>query len=536
MAYPLSRAMPEAHSVPLPTSPVVWAGYARRTYCSCLLLAFLWAMAITMLGFFFPLGITHLLDDVVHFVPGLLFVAALVGALALGKGIGNDFKYVQGYGTIKRTSDSKGRTVVSVRGRRIVYAAVLAGLFAGCLIAAVIRVATGHWLGFLVLAALALVLLLPALKVGRLARIVWQQTKTDQRIHRDIVASGHHSVGTVMAVTNEAFTVENRAMFHVDLEYETGGRLETTRIQFFDYPVWAPALGNEFDVWTDPERPFVEDRTVLERRYVGQKFAKFEDVPVSGDHSSNTDDWDADRGVLGGSVLDGSVLGRGGLAGGGLAGGDSAGEKLGGGTPPGVQLLPQWMVDEADPQGPSTPKDARRTRILIGIPPTLIAVAALAGTLLVPVMVADVPWWTMAALWFYTVLTLINAAVYWQFMVRSRWFLRSGVTFGATETAVFAGFFAAGFAMLTTHSMVMAPLQREIPWTAAHVLTWAAVIGALLVFEWAFTSNGWALKHLNAEFPAPPEAIQEALTGHDGLGIDKLETEYGYRAGVFLCT
>ena len=501
MAYPLSRAMPEAHSVPLPTSPVVWAGYARRTYWSCVLLALLWAMAITMLGFFFPLGITHLLDDVVHFVPGLLFVAGLVGALALGKGIGNDFKYVQGYGTIKRSSESTGRTVVSVRGRRIVYAAVLAGLVVGCFVAAVIRVATAHWLGFLVLAALGLALLLPALKVWRLARITWQQTKTEQRINRDIVATGHHSVGTVVSVTNENFAVDNRAMFHVDLEYETGGRLETTRIQFFDYPVWAPALGNEFDVWTDPERPFVEDRIVLERRYVGQDFARFEDVPVSGDHSSNGDDWDAERGVSSD-----------------------------------VQLLPQWMVDEADPHGPSTPKDARRTRILIGIPPLFIAVAALTGTLLVPVMVADVPWWTLAALWFYTVLTVINAAVYWQFMVRSRWFLRSGITFGATETAVFAGFFAAGFAMLTTHSMVMAPLHQEIPWTAAHVLTWAAVVGALLVFEWAFTSNGWALKHLNAEFPAPPEAIQEALTGHDGLGIDTLETKYGYRAGVFLST
>ncbi|MDD0857032.1 hypothetical protein NHF46_02875 [Arthrobacter alpinus] len=203
---------------------------------------------------------------------------------------------------------------------------------------------------------------------------------------------------------------------------------------------------------------------------------------------------------------------------------------------PGMFQSPQWMVDEADPSGPSTPRVARRTRILIGIPPTLIAVFALLGTLLVPVMVDDVPWWTLAALWLYTGLTLINAAVYWQFMRRSRWFIRSGVSFGATEAAVFAGFFAAGFTMLTTHNLVMAPLNREIPWTAAHVLTWAAVIGALLVFEWAFTSNAWALKHLNAEFPAPPEAIQEALTGHDPAGIEQLEAKYGYRAGVFLYT
>lgn len=509
MAYPMSRAMVEAQTVPLPTSPVVWSGYVQKTVRACIGVALLWALAVAMLGFFSPLEINKVFEDVAHFVPALLFVIGLVGALALGHEIGHAFKHVLGYGNLKSVSEHRAHTVLPPRGKRLSYVSVLSGLLVGSIAAAAIRAGAGDWLGFLLLAGIAVLLLLPTLKYARLARIVWQQARDDHHHQQDIVAGGEHSIATVVAVTNEQLMVEDKAMFHVDLEYRTSGQLQTTRIRFFDYPVWAPAVGNEFDVWFDPEQPFVQDHIMLERRYVGQDFAQLADEPVSGQHQG------------GGEAAPGSELGPDGT----ISGSGQAA----------MATIPQWMADETHSSGPSTPQTARRTRFLICIPPNLIAVLALAGTLLVPGMIEDVPWWTLAALWAYTVLTIINAAMYWQFMVRSRWFIRSGVSFGATEAAVFTGFFAAGFAMVTTRSMVLGPLNGEMEWTAAHVLTWAAVIGALLVFEWAFTSNAWALKHLNAEFPAPPEAIQEALTGHNPDGIDQLERDYGYRAGVFLC-
>lgn len=507
MAYPMSRALPGSAMVPLPTSPVVWEGYVLKTLRACIMVALLWAMAVAMLGFFSPLEIGRVFDDVAHFVPALLFVIGLVGALALGSEIGKDFKHVLGYGVLKRRSEFHGHTVVPRRERRLTYAAVLTGWLLGCVVAAVLRSVKEDWLGLLVLIGLAVVLVVPTVKMLYLARITWRKAVAERQTNADIVRDGEHSTGTVLAVTNEQFTVENRAMFHVDLEYRTGGRVETARISLVDYPVWAPAIGNEFDVWSDPERPFVRERILLERRYVGQTFMALADAPVAGSRVSG------DAAPRPAPESDGTVTGS---------------------TNNNVQRSPQWMADEA--HEPSTPKAARRTRLLIGIPPNLIAMLALLGTLLVPAMIEGVPWWTLAALWLYTVLTVVNAALYWQFMLRRRWFLRTGVSFGATEAAVFAGFFAAGFAMLSTHSMVFAPLNQEIPWTPAHVLSWAAVIGALLVFEWSFTSNAWALKHLNAEFPAPPEAIQEALTSHKCDGVDQLERDYGYRAGVFLCT
>ncbi|MDO5751944.1 hypothetical protein [Arthrobacter sp.] len=509
MAYPMSRAVLAARTVPLPTSPVVWSGYAHKTVRACLLVALLWATAVAMLGFFSPLEFRRIFEDVAHFVPALLFVIGLVGALALGHEIGHAFKHVLGYGNLKRASEHHGHTGVPPRGRRLLHASVLVGLLVGSVVAAAIRAASAEWLGFLLLVGIAVVLLLPTLKFTRLALIVWRQAQNEHRQQQDIVAGGERTIATVVAVTNEQFIVENKAMFHVELEYTVGGQPETAQIRFFDYPVWAPAAGNEFDVWFDPERPFVEDFTMIERRYVGQHFVQLAEEPVPGPHFGEADasllrEMESER------ALSDTELAS-------------------------MARIPQWMADEAHSSGPATPQAARRTRFLICIPPNLIALLSLFGTLLVPVMIEDVPWWTLAALWVYTVLTLINAAMYWQFMVRSRWFIRSGVSFGATEAAVFAGFFAAGFAMITTRSMVLGPLNREVEWTAAHVLTWAAVIGALLVFEWAFTSNSWALKHLNAEFPAPPAAIQEALTGHDPDGIDQLERDYGYRAGVFLC-
>ena len=522
MAYPMSRAVPGSSTVPLPTSPVVWKGYVGKTVRACVLVALLWTVAVAMLGFLTPLEVSSVFSDVAHFVPALLFVTGLVGALGMGHEIGKSFKYVLGYGVVKQATGQNGHTAVPRRGLRLTYAAVLTGWLLGCAAAAGIRGLEEDWLGLLLFAGLAVVLVVPTVKMLRLALIMWRQALAELRTHADIVRSGEHTTGVVAAVTNEELIVDNKAMFHVDLEYRTGERLETTRIRFFDYPVWAPAIGNEFDVWTDPERPFVQERILLERRYVGQNFMNLADEPVSG--------------AWVGAPVGASV----GVPVGARAGGNAETpvDTVPGGPVPGraaIKLLrsPQWMKDEA--HEPAAPKAAHRTRLLIGIPPNLIALLALTGTLLVPSMIDGVPWWTLAALWLYTVLTIINAAVYWQFMLRRRWFIRSGVSFGGTEAAVFAGFFAAGFAMLTTHSMVFAPLNREIPWTAAHVLTWAAVIGALLVFEWAFTSNAWALRHLNAEFPAPPEAIQEALTGHRPDGIDQLERDYGYRAGVFLC-
>lgn len=508
MAYPMSRAVPESETVPLPTSPVVWDGYVRKTIRACVFVAFLWAVSMSMLGFFSLRELSHMFDDVAHVVPALLFVIGIVGALGLGNEIGKDFKHVLGYGEIRRSSDFQGRTVLPRRGRRLAYAAVLTGLLIGFAVAALIRMLREDWLGSLLLTAAVVLLAVPTVKLVRLAAIVWRQAMADRSMQAGIIRDGEHSAGVVMAVTHEEMIVDDRAMFHIDLEYQTGGRLESNRIRFFDYPVWAPAIGNTFDVWADPERPFVQDRIMLERRYVGQEFVNLADEPKPGSH------------IPAGSLEERPA---------GAPDGTTAGNMA-----PDLPHGPQWMVDES--HSPATPKAARRTRYLIGIPPNLIAVLSLVGTLLVPAMIDDVPWWTLAALWGYTLLTAINAFIYWQFMGRTRWFLRSGVSFGATEAAVFAGFFAAGFAMLSTHTMVLAPLNQEIPWTPAHVLTWAAVIGALLVFEWAFTSNAWALRHLNAEFPAPPEVIQEALTGHDRAGIDKLEADYGYRAGVFLCT
>jgi hypothetical protein len=525
MAYPMSRALPGSGRIPLPASPVVWDGYVRKAMRALVLVGLLWALAVAMLGFFSPFHLAHTLEDPALFIPALLFVVGVVGALAVGPEIGANFKHVMGYGFLKQTSALHSRTVAPHRARRVTSAAVLSGLVLGCAAAAAIRLVSGDGLEALLLAGVAVLLLIPARRMLRHARILWRRAQDDRGRLAVLIDDGDHSVGRVVSVTSEKRWVDGMALFHVELEHAAGGREEVTRVRLLSYPVWAPAEGNEYDVWTDPERPFDKDRTLIERRYVGQEFADFAPEPAPLDHEPS-------RIVEAGGVEAGGVEAGGGDAG---AGGVRGSVPSPGARGASGRDAPPWMSRESKSVQAAPAARAQRTRLLLALPPLVIAALAVAGALLVPPLVDAVPWWTVAALGLYAVLTVVNAWVYWQFAVRSRWVIRSGVTFGATESAVFVGFFAAGFCVLSTPSLVDGPVHGTAPWTPAHYLVGAALLGAVLVFEWAFSGTAWALNHLNAEYAAPAEVVQEALTGHDPHGIDRLEARYGYRAGVLLC-
>ncbi len=156
MAYPMSRAVPGAESVPLPTSPVVWAGYASRALRASLGSTLLWALAVTMLGFFSPLRMGRVVDDVARLVPAVLFVIFVVGAVSLGREIGRAFKYVLGYGRLKRTSEFHGHTVVPRRGLRLKRGATLLGVLLGMVAAGIMRAAVQDWVMALLLGGLAM--------------------------------------------------------------------------------------------------------------------------------------------------------------------------------------------------------------------------------------------------------------------------------------------------------------------------------------------------------------------------------------------
>ena len=179
MAYPMSRAVLGAKTVPVPTSPVVWAGYVVKTWRACALVVFLWALAVSMLGFFSPVKMSRVFEDVSHFLPALLFVIGVVGAVRIGHEIGKDVMHVLGYGDIKVVSAHAGRAVVPERGRRIAQASVLVGLFLGTVAAAIIRAVSGDWLEMLLLIGLSLPLLVWSVKVLRLARIMWLKAREE---------------------------------------------------------------------------------------------------------------------------------------------------------------------------------------------------------------------------------------------------------------------------------------------------------------------------------------------------------------------
>ncbi|PYI68516.1 hypothetical protein CVV68_06870 [Arthrobacter livingstonensis] len=516
----MSRALPGSGRIPLPAAPVVWDGYVHKAKRALLLVGLLWALAVAMLGFFSPFHLGHTLDDPALFIPALLCVVGVVGALAMGSEIGANFKHVMGYGFLTEASAPRSRTVAPHRARRVTYAAVLGGLLLGCAAAAVVRAVSGDGLEALLLGALAALLVVPTRKMVRHARILWRQAQDERGLLAILIDDGDHSVAQLVSVTSEKRWVDGMALFHVELAHVAGGREEVTQLRLLSYPLWAPAEGNEYDVWTDPDRPFDKDRTLIERRYVGQAFADFDSAPAPVGH------------VPAEIIAAGETAPNAGF---GSGRGPSHGSSASAARGSAPRAVPPWLSRDAKAVPAVPAAQARRNRRLLALPPLVIAVLAVAGAVLVPPMVDAVPWWTMAALGLYAALTVINAYVYWQFMVRSRWVIRSGISFGATESAVFVGFFAAGFCVLGTPSLVDGPVHGTAPWTLAHYLVGTALVGALLVFEWAFSSTVWVLNHLNAGFPAPAEVIQEALTGYDPDGIARLEADYGYRAGVLLC-
>ena len=431
MAYPMSRALPGSGRIPLPAPPVVWDGYVRKTVRALLLVGLLWALAVAMLGLFSPFHLGHTLEDPGLFIPALLSVVGVVGALAVGSEIGANFKHVMGYGYLQQASAPHGRTVAPHRARRVTCSAVLCGLLLGCAVAAVLRTASGDGLEALLLASLAVLLLIPTRKMVRHARILWRQAQDERGLLAVLIDVGDHSVGRVVSATSEKRWVDGMALFHVELAHTAGGREDITRVRLLSYPLWAPVEGNEYDVWTDPERPFDKERTVIERRYVGQLFADFDQEAALPGHVPS------------------EII---------AAGEPSRDAGFGPGRSPGRRTpapwgsarrgVPPWLSKESKDAPALTPVHPRGTRRVLALPPLVIAALAVAAALLVPPMVGAVPWWTLTALWLYAVLTVINAYVYWHFMVRSRWVIRSGISFGATESAVFVGFFAAGFCVL----------------------------------------------------------------------------------------
>jgi hypothetical protein len=266
------------------------------------------------------------------------------------------------------------------------------------------------------------------------------------------------------------------AGFLVDLDFEYRGEPTTRSLVLYDHPVWAPAEGNQFDLWLDPADL---SRVMVERRYVDQKFA---DRPERFRLPETTD------------------------------------------SRPGA-LAPAWLTEKR--------KSGYRLRKRTAVFPTLAALVTLAAAVVVPSTVDGVPWWTVAALGAHGVLTALSAVVAWRFVTLGRRFVHTGRMFDVTRGRCRAGLVIALAGVFSAPALHVRPLSGAAPWTEGHVAVGVAMLFWLLLLAWMSVLDELA-REVNED--APAELVQEVLTGHDDRRIDELEADSGYAVSLFVFT
>lgn len=103
----------------------------------------------------------------------------------------------------------------------------------------------------------------------------WKSAMRRLEVAATARAAGRHSIATATEVEQRDLWIGDRPTFLVRTRASPAEPdAETTGIRFLwaDYSCWAPMIGNEFDVWSDPAHPDDYDRIVIERRMSGQKF------------------------------------------------------------------------------------------------------------------------------------------------------------------------------------------------------------------------------------------------------------------------
>lgn len=183
---------------------------------------------------------------------------------------------------------------------------------------------------------------------------------------------------------------------------------------------------------------------------------------------------------------------------------------------PGAGDGPAWLV---------RPAPGRRPGLWTGVWPTLAALLAVFAVAVVPL--ADVPWWTVAALAVHGALAVVNAVVAWRFVRLGRGFVHRGHTFYGTGVRCYVGLIVMTAGVL---DLLWRPLTGATPWTHGHLVAGFALCGWLLLY-WLPVLDQLAYR---ANHPAPPDLIQEALTTHDDHRMDALEADHGHTVGVCL--
>ncbi|MFI7678286.1 hypothetical protein [Actinophytocola sp. NPDC049390] len=464
MAFPLDYGELYSERVPVPAPPRIARASRRRVFQRVTVAGLLWLVGGVTAGFVTPFD-----GEPPRFVVSVVALCLCVAyAPIVLAGTGKDMARALGHGRrgwwggdVARLAGPPGTVATCL-------AAVFGGLGLGLVAAVGIRVALGDPTT-IALGALAVDAPLFVWAFAR-ARRAWRCPEHAEQ--QRILAHGVHVVARVGSIRPQGQWIDDMAVFLVELDFEYRGEPVVRQLYLPDHPVWAPVEGNEFDLWIDAADP---GRVVVERRYVGQRFA---DRP---ERFRRPEIADTEEGAL----------------------------------------APGWVADMGA---------GYRLRTRTAVVPSLGALVALAAAWVVPAAV-EVPWWTGAALVVHGVLGVVNAVVAWRFVVLGRRFVRQGRTFYGTRARACCGVVTAFLGTFFAPGMVLYPLIGDAPWTVGHGAAAAAVLSGLLLVSWSAGLDGLA-REINEG--APVELVQEVLTGHNDRRIDELERDHGFAVSVLL--
>ncbi|WP_129839573.1 hypothetical protein [Streptomyces sp. RFCAC02] len=488
MAFPLNLARPDGDTFPFPTSPVIVADRLRGLRLRLPLIGVLWALvgaayiAVTAsLLFDEPLfafgGGSPLAATAAYlFLPSVAFAANLVGNQAL--------RQIYGFGESEVPHDSNSCFAPTNGGavqRCTGCAGFLTGMAAGHFLVPWGAVADAAWWRQAVL-GLLLVICLPVVRILRFDWIRMRAARSwrrdSRRVLREVVDGGTHAVATVTAARHTGKWLDRLPVFRLTLTWPLpGGGERTAEIRVTEYPCWAPAEGNTFDVWYDPAAPDDDSRVLLHRRLVGQRFAEDPEKLREPAHGET-------------------------------------------GTGP---LRPSWS--------PEKPTASAGERVLFFLIALLCAGAGVTAAALTPAAFDALPWYSDLAIDAQAVLLVANACAWGVLLLRRPWFARHRTSVALVTMLPFTGIFTLGLLVLGEDPVWLFEFDRTIETVTAWLYGGTMAAGLVTyLLSFAMLLRGGQL--LNAGIDAPPEEVAEALRHHDPAAIDRLRTRYGYIAGT----
>ncbi|MCJ7843183.1 hypothetical protein MUB24_20350 [Lederbergia sp. NSJ-179] len=503
MAFSLSQAT--GKSYPLP-----WAPQIRRKYRSVLIsrigaLLVRWVAVIGVFTWFCAAWVLALLPSwIMEIVPTagwalLLFIAVALFLLRIsGDSVKTPLIRTLGYGRAGINTVSGRHSKPSESLAHLTSAIACGGASLGIVLGtavAFVQAAISSGLAYessllmpfgAGLAGLVGLLASAAVRMTKKTIAGWRDEMKQEQIASDVLAHGKHVVGKVTKVKFAKSWLDQQPIFNLCVEYEAADETRTIKFHYVDYPKWAPVIGNEFEIWFDPDQPDDPRYILLERKIVGQTFASEIEY--------------LRRPAAGG---DGPALGP---------------------------AEPEWAQPENHNRTTTTVKLAFQLIFAI-----LFATGSAAAIIAWIMVFGASPWWMLPCLLILTAAFSLNVICGVSLLKRSQWLIRTTWAVDTVGWIAYTFMFPTITGVAIKTATLLWDTTSSLPVEQVVVLVFTgfvAVVGGIASVISSTTFHEIIARVFTAGTVPPAEEVHEALRSSDPGALETLEKRYNYIAGA----